>query len=303
VKVSRTDHPYLLLSLVILIWGINHIVARCMSSPVLFGYVHITGVLLAFLRYVVGALTLTAVLFLKEGSLLKIRDQMQPFVGVLAVSILASSVFVLAANQSQAYASAGTTSIIINICPVLVLIYGILFLEEAITIPKAIGFSLGLLGGLMFLYTSVKSDGNPHMVWGVLLATIAMFAWTGYTITLHYLEGVNRLAVISIQLIVSSLLIVPFLGVYLMTSPLDFVLDIWSILGILFCGVVSSGIGYLLFFRTIEAIGAPKAASFLFLIPFVSLLGDIMLQELPQPVTLLGGIVAILGVALIKIER
>jgi drug/metabolite transporter (DMT)-like permease len=301
--VSRTDHPYLLLSLVILIWGINHIVARCMSSPVLFGYVHITGVLLASLHYVTGALTLAMILFLEEGSLLKIRDQTRPFIGVLAVSILASSVFVLASNQSQAYASAGTTSIIMNICPVPVLIYGILFLEEEITIRKAIGFALGLLGGLMFLYTSVKSDSSSHMARGVLLATIAMFAWAGYTITLHYLEGANRLVVISIQVAVSSLLIVPFLGVYLMTSPLEFVLDIWSILGILFCGVVSSGIGYLLFFRAIEAIGAPKVASFLFLIQFVSLFGDILLQELPQPVTLLGGIAAILGVTLIKKER
>jgi drug/metabolite transporter (DMT)-like permease len=260
-------------------------------------------VLLAFLRYVTGAVTLTMVLLLQDRSLLKIRDQMRPFVGVLTVSIIASSVFVLSANQSQAYASAGTTSIIINICPVLVLIYGLFFLEEEITILKAIGFALGLLGGLMFLYTSVKSDGSPQMVWGVLLATIAMFAWAGYTITLHYLEGANRLAVISIQLAVSSLLIVPFLGVYLMNSPLEFVFDIWSILGILFCGVASSGVAYLLFFRAIEVIGAPKAASFLFLIPFVSLLGDIVLQELPQPVTLLGGIAAILGVALIKKEK
>lgn len=302
-KESKTSRSYLLLSLVILIWGINHIVARCMSSPVLFGYIHITGVLLAFLRYVTGALTMTVVLFLKDRSLFKIRDQMRPRLGVLAVSIFVSSVFVLAANQSQAYASAGTTSIIINICPVPVLIYGMFFLGEEITIRKAIGFALGLLGGLMFLYTSLKSEGSPHMAWGVILATVAMFAWAGYTITLHHLEGVNRLAVISIQLTVSSLLIVPFLGVYLMSSPLEFVLDIWSILGILFCGVASSGIAYLLFFRTIEAIGAPKAASFLFLVPFVSLFGDAMLQELPSPVALFGGIAAILGVALITRER
>ena len=299
---STTNHPYLLLLLVIIIWGINHVVARCLSSPVLFGYIHITGVLLAFLRYATGALTLILILFLREGSLSEIHNQTRPFIGVMAVSILVSSVFVLAANQSQAYISAGTSSIIINICPVPVLIYGIFFLEEKLTIPKAIGFALGLLGGLMFLYNSLKSGGSSHVGWGVLLAVIAMIAWAGYTITLHYLEEANRLAVLSIQLAVSSLLIVPFLGVYAMTSPLEFVFDIWSILGVLFCGIASSGIAYLLFFRAIEAIGAPKAASFLFLIPFVSLLGDIMLQELPPPTTLLGGVAAILGVALIKRE-
>ena len=37
--------PYLLLTLVILILGINYVVGRCLSSTVVFGYVHITGVL------------------------------------------------------------------------------------------------------------------------------------------------------------------------------------------------------------------------------------------------------------------
>jgi len=106
--------------------------------------------------------------------------------------------------------------------------------------------------------------------------------------------------VLSIQLTVSSVLIVPFLGIYMTTSPLEFVVDIWSILGILFCGVVSSGIAYLLYFKTNEAIGAPKSASFLFLIPFIGLIGDAMLDELPSLITLIGGVVAILGVALIK---
>jgi drug/metabolite transporter (DMT)-like permease len=299
-KASETGHPYLLLFLVILIWGINFIVGRCLSSPVLFGYVHISGVLLGFLRYVVGAITMILILLLQKGRLSPICRQMKPYVKLLGISILASSIFVLSANQSQAYVSSGTTSIIINLCPALVLIYGIVFLEEKLTIKKAVGFTLGFLGGLLFLYNSLKSNIGPHVGLGILLSAIAMIAWAGYTITLHYLEGANRVAVLSIQLTVSSLLIVPFLGIYMMTSPLEFILDIWSILGILFCGAISSGVAYVLYFKTIAAIGAPKSSSFLFLIPFVSLLGDVMLNELPSPITLIGGVVAILGVALIK---
>jgi len=255
---STTNHPYLLLFLVIIIWGINHVVARCLSSPVLFGYVHITGVLLAFLRYATGALTLILILYLHEGSLSEIHNQTRPFIGVLAVSILVSSVFVLAANQSQAYISAGTSSIIINICPIPVLIYGIFFSGGGDYDPQSNRVRPWATGWSHVLYNSLKSGGSSHVGWGVLLAIIAMIAWAGYTITLHYLEEANRLAVLSIQLAVSSLLIVPFLGVYSMTSPLEFVFDIWSILGVLFCGIPSSGIAYLLFFRAIEAIGRRK---------------------------------------------
>jgi len=299
-KTSKTGHPYLFLFLAILIWGINWIVGRCLSSPVLFGYVHITGVLLAFLRYVAGAVTMILILFLQKEHLSQTCREIKPHAAMLGISILISSVFVLSANQSQAYVSSGTSSIIVNLCPVPVLIYGILFLKEKLTFQKATGFTLGLLGGLLFLYHSLNSNNGAHVDPGIILSVIAMISWAGYTITLHYLEGANRAAVLSIQLTVSSLLIVPFLGIYMMTSPLEFVADVWSILGILYCGVISSGIAYLLYFKAIDAVGASKSASFLFLIPFVGLLGDMMLHELPSPITLMGGIVEIMGVALIK---
>ena len=302
-KPSETGHPYLLLFLVILIWGINWIVGRCLSSPVLFGYVHISGVLLAFLRYVVGAVTMIMIMVLQKERLSEIHKQMKPFVSALGISILASSIYVLCANQSQAYVSSGTSSIIVHLCPALVLIYGVVFLEEKLTIQKTIGFTLGFLGGLLFLYTSLESNSGPNVDQGIFLSAIAMIAWAAYTITLHYLEGANRVAVISVQLTVSSLLIVPFLVMYTMTAPLEFILDIWSILGVLFCGAISTGIAYLLYFKAIEIIGAPKSASFLFLIPCVGLLGDVLLHELPSPITLIGGVVAIIGVALIKRDR
>ena len=302
-KTSETGYPYLILFFVILIWGINWIVGRCLSSPALFGYVHISGVLLGFLRYVVGAVTMILIILLQRRSLSEIYTQMKPFGKILGISVLVSSTFVLSANQSQAYVSSGTSSIIVNLCPALVLIYGVLFLEEKLTLQKTIGFALGFLGGLLFLHNSLSSHSGPHVGLGIFLSAIATVAWAGYTITLHYLEGANRVAVLSIQLTVSSLLIVPFLAIYSMTSPLEFIIDTWSILGILFCGVISSGVAYILYFKTIELIGAPKSASFLFLIPFVSLLGDVLLHELPSPVTLAGGIVAIIGVALIKRDR
>ena len=157
-----------------------------------------------------------------------------------------------------------------------------------------------ILGGLLFLYNSIHSGGNFNVGTGVLLSMVAMAAWAGYTVTLYYLGGADRVTVLGVQHTISSLLIAPFLGIYMLSSPLVFVLDVWSVLGILFSGVVSSAIGYILYFKAIETIGAPRAASFLFLIPFVSLLGDIMLHELPPPIALTGGVAASLGVALSK---
>ena len=63
-----------------------------------------------------------------------------------------------------------------------------------------------------------------------------------------------------------------------------------SIISVFFC----------LYFSAVEAIGAPKASSFLFLVPFVSVVGDFVLGEPPEAITLIAGIIAIIGVALVR---
>ena len=70
----------------------------------------------------------------------------------------------------------------------------------------------------------------------------------------------------------------------------------------LFSGVLGSGLAYVLYFSVIEMLGAARASSFLFLIPFVSLVGDFALGEPPEMLALLAGAVAILGVALVRLS-
>ncbi|MHA1909859.1 MAG: EamA family transporter, partial [Candidatus Thorarchaeota archaeon] len=64
--------------------------------------------------------------------------------------------------------------------------------------------------------------------------------------------------------------------------------------------VIASGLAYVLYFTAIEILGAPRASSFLFLIPFVSLVGDFILGEPPYLIALIAGLIAIIGVALVK---
>ena len=96
-------------------------------------------------------------------------------------------------------------------------------------------------------------------------------------------------------------MILPFIFLLVLEgTTLILVLDAWSILGLLFSGVLASGLAYVLYFAAIEYIGAPKASSFLFLVPFVSVAGDFVLGEPPELITLLAGTIAIIGVALVR---
>ncbi len=291
-----SKRPYLLLSVIILLWGMNYVISRLLSgiSPI-----HISGILFGLFRYSLGALTMIVVLVTRRKGISIIRDEIRPYKTLLLLSALFSAIFVMASHMSAEFVSSSTTSIIVNLCPIFVLLYGVYYLHERLTYHKLIGFSLGLGGGLIFLWASLVSSSGLEI--GVLLALVAMFAWGSYTITLHYLEGADPYIVMAVKHVTSSIMILPFIVLLVMEgTSFVLVLDIWLILGIAFSGVLASGLAYVLYFTAIELIGAPKASSFLFLIPFVSVVGDFILGEPPVLIALVAGTIALIGVGFVK---
>ena len=293
---AAVPKPYVMLAAIILLWGTNFVVARFLSG---IDPIRVSGILYGFFRYFIGAITMIAVLVYKKQGFSEIRKEIAPYQKMLLLSAFASAIFVMTLHMSVEFVSSGTSSIIVNLCPILVLIYGVYKFKERLTPLKVMGFLLGLIGGLVFLWNSLIL--SPGLELGIFFASMAMIAWGAYTITLHYLEGANKYIVMTIKHTASSIMILPFIYLVLMEgTTLILIFDIWSILGLLFSGVLASGLAYVLYFSAVEAIGAPKASSFLFLVPFVSVVGDFVLGEPPQVITLIAGIIAIIGVAFVR---
>lgn len=304
-KTENQNRAYFYLGIVVLLWGINYIIGRILSSneTPLFDYIHISGILYGLLRYLIGSIAMICIILYQKKGPKTIKEEITPYYKILILSAIISAVFVLGAHMSHEYISGGTTSIIINLCPILVFIYSISLMKENVTRTKLIGFIFGSLGGGLFLLNSFYENKNDStIIMGIILAVIAMLAWGGYTIVLHYLEGADRYIVMTVKHSVSTLFILPFLFIYMIepSNDLIFILDVWTMLGIAFSGIFASGLAYLLYFKSIETLGASKASSFLFLVPFVSVIGDIFLNELPSLLTMVSGIIAIIGVSLIK---
>jgi drug/metabolite transporter (DMT)-like permease len=293
-----SKRPYLLLVIIITLWGLNFIISRflCGLDPV-----RVSGVLFALFRYTLGAVTLIGVMAFQRKGPRAIREEIQPYRNLILLSALFSAIFVIGLHTSTEFITSGTSSILVNLNPIVVLVFGALFLKERLNLTKTVGFLLGLIGGLIFLWTSITIV--PGIEFGVLLALISTFAWGAYTITLHYLEGADRFVVITVTLVTSSLLLFSFLLVMLSQGFVPIlILDIYSLSGILFTGILSSGMGYVMYFTAVEALGATRASSFLFLIPFVSVVGDFFLGEPPELVVLMAGVIAIIGVGLIRLS-
>jgi drug/metabolite transporter (DMT)-like permease len=280
----------------VLLWGANFVVSRILTG---LPPVRVSGVYYAFFRYFFGALTMIAVLGYQRKGPKQINTELKPYRKNLAISALLSAIFVIMLHTSTEYIASGTSSIIVNLNPIIVFAIGALFLQEPVTRMKVAGFVLGVLGGLILLATSINM-GSATAV-GVTLAATAMILWAAYTISLQYLEGADSFIVMGVQHTVSTAIMIPFILLLLIEGvPLVLLFDIVSVSGLLFAGVLASGLAYVLYFTVIEIIGAARASSFLFLMPFVGVLGDFLLGEPPTFIVLLAGTAALLGVGMIR---
>lgn len=290
--------PYLMMAIVVLLWGTNFIISRFLTG---FDPVRISGVFFALFRYALGALTMVCIMVYQRKGPSAINQETKSYRRVLLISAIFASIFVVALHTSTEFIPSGTSSIIINLNPIFVLVFGIIFLKERLTAIKLLGFLMGFLGGSIFLFSSLIVE--PGLEIGVALSVLGMLMWGAYTITLHYLEGANRYVVMTVTHTTSSLIIILFiLGLLASGVSLILILDPITIIGLLFSGVLASGLGYILYFSAIEALGAPRASSFLFLMPFVSVMGDFLLGEPPELLILLAGIIAVIGVGLVRLS-
>ncbi len=285
-----------MLAIIILLWGTNFVVSRFLTG---IDPVRISGILYAFFRYFLGTVTMIGLMIHQRMGIKQMQKEIQPYRNILMLSAFLSAVFVMALHMSTEYIPSGTSSIIVNLSPIVVLIFGGIFLSEKLSITKIAGFLLGLVGGIAFFWSSLVF--MPGLEWGIILALIAMLAWGAYTVTLQYLEGADRFIVMTVKHGISSLIIIPFILLLVIGgSQLILIPDIYTITGLVFAGVFASGLAYLLYFAAIETLGATRASSFLFLIPFVSVAGDFVLGEPPEVIALVTAVIALIGVGLVK---
>jgi drug/metabolite transporter (DMT)-like permease len=296
----KEGRAYLGICATLVLWGLNYWIGRVLASPVLFGYVHMPGLVYGFARYGIGALTLWTILGLSRSADRNRLAGLSQHRAAFFWSTVSSAVFVVCAHASHAYVSSATTAVIVNLCPVIVLVYGVIFLQEKPSRTRILGFGLGLAAGLIFLTLSWGGGHGGSRNPGVTLSLLAMLGWAGYTIGLSYLGGLDRAMVLAVQQTAATLMVLPFMLVYGSAAPLFIVPDLWSVFLLAFAGILGSGVAYIFYFEAIRSLGASRVASFLTMIPAVALFADALLGDLPPAPAIAAAVLAILGIVLIK---
>jgi len=202
--------------------------------------------------------------------------------------------FLMLAYASQ-HLTAGLVSVLNATSPLFAALVAHQFAKEHLGRWRVLGLIIGLLGvvGLMWGSASFKTGDGRLAVAAVLLGSVA---WGfGSHHTRKHLAGADALVITVGSLLAATALLAPFAWA---TWPVQIPPPrAWAEL--LFLGVASSGLGFLIYFRLLRRIGPVRAMSVTFLNPVVAVIsGALYLGEGVSLQMLAGGAVVLLGTAL-----
>ena len=261
--------PYLVLLLPPLFWAGNFIVGRAFSAE-------LGAITMSFYRWLLALCLLAPFAYSRVRQELPIIVNHLPILPVLALLSVASFNVLLYLGLRDTEA---TNALLINSSiPVWIVLFGVLFYNDSLTLRRGLGILVSLLG-VSFLIFSGQSQGltvNPGDLW-VISSSIG---WALYSLTLRKkpsgLSGLGFLAYI-------VLFGVCFNGLLLAINPLDeaplpMTLDTLYAVG--YVAIFASLGAYVCWNYGVGQLGAQVAGQYIHLMPFYGvLLASLFLNE------------------------
>jgi drug/metabolite transporter (DMT)-like permease len=231
------------------IWGASFLFMRVAARE--FGPLALVEV-----RLVLGAIVLLPLLWRARAQFS--ASQMWRLAGIGAInSAIPFSLFAWAAQRAPAGIGAITNATAVMFTALV----AFAFYGESISKRRGIGLFAGFIG--VAVLASGKTAGGS--VWGAALAgtfAASLYGIGGNLIRRH-LAGIPAGAVAAATLLCASLLLAPFAIAYWPDTPIA--PRAWASAVLL--GVLCTGIAYLIYYRLIYRIGAPRAATVTYIVP------------------------------------
>ncbi len=243
---------------------------------------------LALFRYIVASITLLIVAFFKQIRLPEIKDLFRFSV----TGIIGISVYNIALNYGELTTTAGEACFIVNMAPLFTTLMGFYFLKERIRLNFAIGLLISFSG--VSLIAISFSNGIAFKTGSLYILIAAMAQALYFILQKPLLNRYTPMEVTCYCLWSGTIAIFPF-GLSLF-EKIPSVSPEYT-LTVIYLGIFPAAMAYLCWSTVLSNMDASKASLFLYTVPVIAILiGWIGLNELPSPVSILGGAIAITGV-------
>ncbi|MFV2049472.1 DMT family transporter [Metabacillus litoralis] len=253
---------------------------------------------LLVIRFGIGALFLLCLLLLLREKL-KISPVYIPHLIVLGIL----GVFIHQVIQASALLTIDASSAgwMISLSPIFTVILSMIFLNERMTILKAIGMILALFGVLMITTGGSDKTFEPSLNIGYLLMLLSTLNWAVYSVLLKKLNiPLSPLVITFYMSLLGFVLTIPFL---IRNKGWEAISHLqageWAHL--LFLGVFVSGVAYWYWAKALHVLEASQVSVFLYLEPVATLIAAVLLlNEKIILISVVGGIIIIIGVIFVN---
>lgn len=217
---------------------------------------------LAWIRFTLGALCmLTALPFylhLRGMRLSWKLVRLAAWMGIIGVAFASVSF-----QYALKYAGAGVVAAVYGTSPLMVLVLSSVFLGDPLTRPRLLGVLTGFAG---IVVLSLSEPSAIFSLTGLAFAISTVAAFAVFTILVKSLAGhYAGLPLISLCALFGSVYLIPFVWWEADLSTLAELPEIWP--RVLYLGVLTTGVPYLLYFTGVDKIDATEASSMILLKP------------------------------------
>jgi len=250
---------------------------------------------LGALRFTIAALPCAALLMILRPKLPTRRE----FVRIALRAFICVSLYTVLLNIAEQTISSGPASFIVNVAPILTALWAMALLGERFGAVAWLGTALSFAGvGLV----AISQDNASTFNIGAVFAIGAAVCTSVDAVIQKPLFQRHRALVVSAWSMIFAAL---FLAPGLPHAVAQFAAaGATPRLAAIYLGIVPSFIAYGAWSVTVSRFPASRAANFLYCIPpTATVMGFLWLGEEPSPLGILGGAMALVGVALVSLRR
>lgn len=243
---------------------------------------------LALLRYLIASACLL-ILYFKLPQ--RTKPSMRDLVYMISIGTLGIGVYNISLNYGEIVVPAGIAGFVIGLMPVFTMIFAIFLLKESVPIRSWLGVLISLVGLILI---AIAEHGGVVFDVGLLYVLLASVLGSFYAVAQKRLfHKYHPLELVILTIWGGTLILLIYLPDLIEEIPQA---PLPATCAAAYLGIFPAAVAYALWNHALSKAPASRAVSYLYAMPLIAvLLAIIFLQEYPSWLTLVGGLITLLG--------